>query len=179
MPAYRQHLATSHNNLGNLLADLGKRQEAEEQYRKALTIQEQLAADFPAVPEYRLDLARSHNNLGILLAGLGKRPEAEQQYRKALTIQEQLTADFPAVPAYRHELATSHNNLGIPLAGLGKRTEAEQQFHKALTIKKSWPPTSPPCRSTARSWPQATTTWGFCWPTWGSGRRRSSSTARP
>ena len=88
MPEYRQDLALSHNNLGNLLAGLGKRPEAEQQYRKALTIQEQLAADFPAVPAYRQDLAISHNSLGVLLAGLGKRPEAEEQYRKALAIQE-------------------------------------------------------------------------------------------
>ena len=52
VPAYRQELARSHNNLGNLLVGLGKREEAEAAYRAALEIQEQLAADFPSVPEY-------------------------------------------------------------------------------------------------------------------------------
>ena len=41
---YRRDLATSHNNLGNLLAALGQHEEAEAAYRAALKIQEQLAA---------------------------------------------------------------------------------------------------------------------------------------
>ena len=180
VPAYRQELAHSHNNLGILLADLGKRPEAEEQYRKALAIQEKLAADFPAVPEYRQDLARSHNNLGILLADLGKRPEAEEQYRKALAIQEKLAADFPAVPAYRQDLAISHNNLGILLAGSGEAAGGGGAVPPGPGHPREAGRRLPRrAGRTARTWPPATTTWGFCWPAWGSGRRRRSSTARP
>ena len=136
VPAYRQELAMSHDKLGNLLADLGKRAEAEGEYRKSLVIFEKLAIDFPAARAYCSGLATNHNNLGNLLTGLGKRAEAEGEYRKALAIQEILAADFPAVPAYRQELATSHNNLGILLAGLGKRAEAEAEYRKALTFRE-------------------------------------------
>ncbi len=52
-PTIGRNWPVSHNNLGNLLADLGKQAEAEEQYRQALAIVEKLAADFPAVPAYR------------------------------------------------------------------------------------------------------------------------------
>ncbi len=126
----------SHNNLGVLLKGLGQGAAAEEQYRKALAIQEKLAADFPAVPDYRQDLALSHNNLGDLLAGLGQRAAAEEQYRKGLAIREKLAADFPAVPAYRQDLARSHNNLGLLLAGLGQGAAAAEQFRKALAIRE-------------------------------------------
>jgi tetratricopeptide (TPR) repeat protein len=142
-------LARSHNNLGNLLRDLGKRAEAETAYRHAAVIQEKLAADFPAVPQYRLELAGSHNNVGILLADLGKRSEAEVAYRRALAIQEKLSADFPAVPQYRLELAKSHNCLGDLLGDLGKRAEAEAAYRRALAIHEKLVadfPTLPPYR---------------------------------
>jgi tetratricopeptide (TPR) repeat protein len=136
VPLYRNGLALSHNNLGVLLADLGKRPEAEEQYRKALAIWGKLVAEFPAMPDHRKHVGVSHINLGLLLAGLGKRPEAEEQYRKALAVLEKLVADFPAVPDYRKHVGVSHINLGLLLAGLGKRPEAEEQFRKALAIEE-------------------------------------------
>src|SRR5207302_194500 len=67
VPQYRQELATSHNNLGFLLADLGKRPEAATAYRQALAIRDKLAADFPAVPAYRVNLGGSQCNFGNLL----------------------------------------------------------------------------------------------------------------
>jgi tetratricopeptide (TPR) repeat protein len=118
-----------------VLADLGKRAEAEAAYRQALAIQDKLAGEYPAVPQYRQELATSHNNLGILHARLGKRAEAEEAYRKALAIHEKLAGEYPAVPQYRQELATSHNNLGNLLASLGKPAEAEAAYRQALAIQ--------------------------------------------
>ncbi len=129
-------LGASHNQLGLLLAGLGKRPEADEQHRKALAVREKLVADFPAVPVYRRELAQSHNNLGLLLAELGKGPEAEEHVRRAQAIQEKLVADFPAVPRYRQDLALSHNNLGLLLGGLKKGPAAEQQYRTALAIQE-------------------------------------------
>jgi tetratricopeptide (TPR) repeat protein len=119
-----------------LLAGLGKRADAEQHYRKAMTLQEKLASDFPAVPEYRRELATSHNNLGIVLKNLGKSAEAEQQYRQALALQEKLASDFPAVPLYRSDQAHSRNNLGSLLRDLGKGAEAEQQYRRALALQE-------------------------------------------
>src|SRR5205085_2380263 len=95
----------SHSGLGILLADLGKRTEAEAEYRAALKEQERLAAEHPHVPEYRQDLAGSHLNLGALLADLGKRTEAEAEYRAALKECERLAAEHPQVPQHRQFLA--------------------------------------------------------------------------
>jgi tetratricopeptide (TPR) repeat protein len=115
-----------------MLAALGKRAEAEEQYGKALAIQEKLAADFPTVPAYRRHLADSHSNLGNLLKGLGKRPEAEEQNRKALAIFEKLAADFPTVPTYRVNLGASYCNLGILVWDSGKPADSLAWYQKAL-----------------------------------------------
>jgi serine/threonine-protein kinase len=134
VPAYRQELATTHNNLGILLATWGGQAEAEVAYRQALTLQDKLAADFPSISQYRHELARSQNNLGNLLKNLGKWPEAEVAYRQALTLQEKLGAEFPTVPAYRQALALSHNNLGLLLEALGKRSEAKAAYRQALNL---------------------------------------------
>jgi serine/threonine protein kinase/tetratricopeptide (TPR) repeat protein len=133
---YKALLAGTQNNLGNLLADMGKRSEAEKQYRNALAIQKRLATDFPSVPKYRQNLAACHNNLGYLLKVLGKQPEAEEQFRKALARQEKLAADFPTEPAYRADLAISHYNLGTLLEVLGTLREAEDQHRDALAIQE-------------------------------------------
>ncbi len=47
-------------NLGNRLADSGKRDEAEAAFARAVTLRERLSAQFPAWPEYRTDLASSY-----------------------------------------------------------------------------------------------------------------------
>jgi tetratricopeptide (TPR) repeat protein len=119
-----------------LLADLGKRREAEQQYRQALALLERLVADFPAVPGHRQELARSHSILARLLAELGRQREAERQYRQALALRERLVADSPAVPEYRARLEGSHNDLGILLAGLGRLPEAEQHYRQALALEE-------------------------------------------
>jgi tetratricopeptide (TPR) repeat protein len=125
-----------HNRLGNLLRDLGKRTEAEPEYRQALALSKQLVVDFPTVPAYRNVLAFSHSTLGTLLTDLRQRTEAEAEVRQALAIVKQLAADFPAVPKYRTNLVGSHIQLGDLLRGQGKRTEAEAEFRQALALLK-------------------------------------------
>jgi hypothetical protein len=112
-PAYRHELTKTHNNLGNLWRELGKRPQAEEQLRKALALVERLAADFPTVPEYRRDLGNAHTNLGNVFMVPGQLPQAEEQYHKALVLQEKLAAEFPAVTQYQVDLGSSYCNLGI------------------------------------------------------------------
>jgi tetratricopeptide (TPR) repeat protein len=119
-----------------LLAGLGKRGEAEAAYRRALVIEDKLAADSPTVPEYRRALAGSHNNLGNLLGDLGKHAEAEAAFRQALVSQERLAADFPSVREYRQNLASGHYSLGVLLYGLKKHGEAEAAFRRALSIRE-------------------------------------------
>jgi hypothetical protein len=53
-PEFRQNLAKSHANRGNLLRATSRLKEAE----KALSIRKQLAADFPSRPAFRQELAR-------------------------------------------------------------------------------------------------------------------------
>jgi tetratricopeptide (TPR) repeat protein len=113
VPAYRQDLARSHQNLVNLLHAAGRLQDAETAYLDAIRLKEQLAADFPTVPAYRQALAGIHNNLGILLAARGRHQEAEKAYHRALALGKQLAAEFPNMPDYRNELAGTMVNVAL------------------------------------------------------------------
>ena len=99
MASVREELATRRHNLGNLLNSLGKNGEAEAAYRAALTIQEQLVADFARVPAYRQESGRAPTTTWAICsrrwggAGRRRRPTGA-----ALKIREQLAADFPPVP---------------------------------------------------------------------------------
>ena len=46
---FRSLLATSHNNLGNVLLTMGKPTEAESEHRKALAIRQKLADAHPTI----------------------------------------------------------------------------------------------------------------------------------
>jgi Tfp pilus assembly protein PilF len=94
----------AHNNLGLVLVEQGKTQEAEKHYRQALRL----------MPEYY----EAHSNLGLLLARQGKGEEAVAHYKKALAIH----------PGY----AAAHNNLGMLFAEQGKIKEAEEHYRQAL-----------------------------------------------
>jgi protein O-mannosyl-transferase len=96
----------AHNNLGLLLTETNRTDEAMTHFRKALEIN----------PLY----ARAHNNLGNLLMQINRTEEAMTHFRKALEIN----------PDY----AETHTNLGILLVKTNRTEEAMTHFRKALEI---------------------------------------------
>ena len=101
----------AHNNLGNALADDGRRPEAMAQYGEALRLE----------PGY----AKAHNNLGIALADADRGPEAVAQYEEALRL--------------RPDFAEAHNNLGNALLESGKTVEAIDQYRETLRLNPDFP----------------------------------------
>jgi tetratricopeptide (TPR) repeat protein len=96
----------AHNNLGNLLLQKGKVDEAITHFHEALQIK----------PDY----TEAHNNLGYALFQKGGADEAIVQYQQAL----QINPDY----------ANAHNNLGLALLQQGKVEDALDQYHQALRI---------------------------------------------
>ncbi len=94
------------SNYGIILKNIGKLQEAELSYRKAI--------------EIKPDFAEGHYNLGIILKNIGKLPEAELSYRKAIKLNPNND--------------DAHSNLGILLRDLGKLKEAELSARKAIEL---------------------------------------------
>jgi tetratricopeptide (TPR) repeat protein len=96
----------AHNNLGIVLANMGRADEAVVQYQKAL--------------EVKPNHADAYYNLGHLFAKMGRTDEALAHYQKALDIDP------------NH--AKAHINLGGLLADLGRADEALAHYAKASEI---------------------------------------------
>ena len=101
---YMSDMPSGPYNLGNLYAAQGKVEEAERQYRRALSIDDQLYM--------------AQANLAMLLASAGRLDEAESLLREA-----HLRQPGNAALAF---------NLGLLLAETGKRAEAERALRAAL-----------------------------------------------
>jgi len=101
----------AHNNLGLLLSDQGRIEEAMQHYHQSLQIN-------PNNDE-------ALYNLGVALAGEGRFDEAIENYRKAIQID----------PNFGDAL----NNLGVALADEGRFDEAIKNYHRALQISPDFP----------------------------------------
>jgi Flp pilus assembly protein TadD len=100
----------AHNNLGVLLRNQGRREEAIEHYHMAIQINPN---HFDAL-----------DNLGVVLADEGRFDEAIENYQKAIQIN----------PDYFDAL----NNLGVALAAKGRFDEAIENYQKAIRINPNY-----------------------------------------
>ena len=132
----RSRQAQAYFRMGRLNQILGRSQESENAYRRAVALGRQLVADLPTRPEFLKTLAGSHNSLGLLLSATGRLTEAEAAYADALVIYRQLAAAFPDRPDGRQAMAGSHSNLGNLLFNTGRPKEAEATQSEALAIRK-------------------------------------------
>jgi tetratricopeptide (TPR) repeat protein len=98
------------NNLGAILRQAGKPEEAIGYFKQALRI--------------KPDLAEAHYNLGVTLARLERTHEAIEHYEQAL----RLNPDF----------AEAHYNLGVALAEAGRVPEAMEHWQQALRLKPDY-----------------------------------------
>ena len=94
--------------------DRGRLDEAEDWYRKSLTINEELG-DRPG-------MASTYHQLGITAQDRGRLDEAEDWYRKSLTINEEL-GDRPG-------MASTYHQLGMTAQDRGRLDEAEDWYRK-------------------------------------------------
>ena len=115
----RDSVSGIYHQLGNAALTRGLLDEAEDWYRKALTIFEELGD--------RSRMALTYAQLGSNAENRGKLDEAEDSYRKALNIFAEL-GDRPRMASIYHQLGN--------VAALRQRLsdEAEDWYRKALTI---------------------------------------------
>ena len=128
---YRDQLAKSYFNLGILLHQMGKLPEAEEAYRQAIALHEQLAAEDPDAIDYRRDLADDYNNLGAVLRDRGELPKAEKAYRQAVELGEKLVLELPD---HQVNLAGAYHNLGNAVRDQGDPKAALAWYGKAVKL---------------------------------------------
>ena len=98
------------SNLGALLSDAGRLDEAIDSYRRALAID----------PNF----ADAHGNLGVALTRLGRHADAVASLQRALQLK----------PAF----AEAHNNLANALMGLERPGEALPHYERALALRPAF-----------------------------------------
>ena len=139
--ALKPDYAEAQMNLGNVLAEIGSREEAAACYARVLALDPRAAiahynlanmlaalgrpdeaeAHFRAAIAREPAFAEAWGNLGNLLRDRGKPREAEAAYRRAL--------------ALKPEHAEAHNNLGVMIAARGALPEAIAHYRRAVGLR--------------------------------------------
>jgi serine/threonine protein kinase len=133
-PYYRAKLAVTYYHLGLTLQATGKTGEAEDSFRRALKLQEELVRQFPSVPDHRLDLSASQQDLAVLLKSQGQRDQADDYFRRCQHLLEKLTADFSHVSLYQSDLAKYYSNRGTYFREEKRMKLAETYFRDAVRV---------------------------------------------
>jgi serine/threonine-protein kinase len=108
-------------------------------YRHAVDLFRQLAADFPANPVYRRHLAQCESALGNLPESVVPAAEAEEARKHALALRKSLVGDWPDNDGYRCDLTESYRTIGVLLRKRGDSHEAEETFREGLGLFTSAP----------------------------------------
>ncbi len=132
--AVRRETAGAYLRVGEIYQRLGKANQAEQAYRRAVALLEELLAEVPTHIDYSRDWATAMQRMARLLGETGRLSEAEATYR-ALLERQKATAIAPgAEPDHRHELALTWNGLAVVLHRAGSDAEAESAWRDASTI---------------------------------------------
>jgi tetratricopeptide (TPR) repeat protein len=114
----RYHIAVTYHQLGNAAFLRERLDEADDWYRKSLTVREELG-DHPG-------MAHSYHQLGMVARRRNRLDEADDWYRKSLTVKEEL--------GDRRSMASSYAELGNIALLRGRLAEAVDWYLKAATI---------------------------------------------
>jgi serine/threonine-protein kinase len=134
-----QHLSdwgASLNNIGTILYDLGRLQEAEQHFRDSIVPQRRAVALKPDVGTYRKFLSNHYSSLGDTLKKRGRPAEALAAQRDAREIRVALTRDFPDNPDFQSLLASSDGNISSLMDDLGDRAGAIRALEAGRSLQE-------------------------------------------
>ena len=131
---WMNQLATSHDLVGDALANQLQVDEALTAYRAALSIREKLAAESPSDRKLQRGLSLSHNKLGDILLRQGQLNEALAAFQTAQAISEPLTRADPANLEWQRDMLVIHHKIGDVLVKQGNFTEAAKAYRASLVI---------------------------------------------
>eukprot|EP00747_Dinoflagellata_sp_TGD_P133605 gnl/TRDRNA2_/TRDRNA2_175215_c0_seq8.p1 gnl/TRDRNA2_/TRDRNA2_175215_c0~~gnl/TRDRNA2_/TRDRNA2_175215_c0_seq8.p1 ORF type:complete len:531 (+),score=133.83 gnl/TRDRNA2_/TRDRNA2_175215_c0_seq8:96-1688(+) len=115
-------VAVTLNNIGSILHDEGKFQDALEKYLSALQV------NMATVGHDHPETAATHNSIGTLFQDLGDDLAAQEHFEKCLDIQQK------TVGAVSADVASTYNNLGTILYRRGELEDAAKLLEKALAV---------------------------------------------
>ena len=131
---FQRNLASSHNNIGNLLRATGRSAEAHGEYEAGLAIWKRVVVANPTVIQFQSHLASAYNNIGLLLKERGKRVDALKAYQSALATRQTLADANPTDAKLQADLVYSQYNMGMLLREASSPAEALKAYESALAI---------------------------------------------
>jgi Tfp pilus assembly protein PilF len=147
--------ARGHVMVGDAYQNLGRIDEAIQEYKTTLTLKPNSAE---VHSNQVIDYTAVHNNLGTVYQKLGRQEEAIQEYKTALTLKpnsaeihynlgavyrktgriEEAIQEYETAITLNPDYAEAHNNLGNGYESLGRADKAIQEFKTALTLKPNY-----------------------------------------
>jgi eukaryotic-like serine/threonine-protein kinase len=135
-PAVRHEAGWAGVRAGDIEAKLGRPQEAEAAYARALAVLEPLVKEHPEVSAFRQTLAIALNAKGINDFATHRSEEAKAAHERARDLRQQLRAEKPRDADALRDLAASHHNLGDIHLAAHHGADAEAAFKAALSLKE-------------------------------------------
>jgi eukaryotic-like serine/threonine-protein kinase len=132
--SYRQDLANTLYNLGNLDYQSERLEAALDLHRRAKAIRERLVTEFPRNPDHRNELANSFTALGAIRFNGGHFAEGLANDRQADELYKALVRDYPDVGDYAHRRGMILANLGLLEWREGKLDDAMRSVREAVVI---------------------------------------------
>ena len=136
MPDARWKLAAAYRELGNLLPASGRSAEGLELYERAVTLERDLAEQFPEKLNYQTNFAIDLAQLGQKLAGAGRLAQATSAAQEAAQHFEQVHTTFPDRLGEQWEHVRARAIFAELLYQTGNVPEANQQIDEAKAFQQ-------------------------------------------
>ncbi len=124
------------NNLGTILLNGKKIDEAEDCHRQAIEILEQLTNKEPSFTSYRADLALSYNRLGRVQSQRGDDAAAIETYKTAIYWQDMLVRQDPRNATVHSTLGGIYHNLAVLLERAKQYENAAEALRHAIKLQR-------------------------------------------
>src|SRR5262249_18618574 len=127
-------LSFAHDNIGDVLIDIGKVAEALAAYKASLAIAAKLAESDPGNTDWQDRLSAARENIGDVLLTQSELEEALTTYRASLAIADRLAITDPGNADRQHGLSGLYNKIGDVLLAQGNFVAALEAYRTEFVI---------------------------------------------
>lgn len=130
----REALLSNHHALACAFEQLGEFGQAEESFRTAIQLAEQLERDFPGQPQKCDEHAHCLLSFANFLRKRGRSDESLKVSQKAVMIFNELVSEYSQIHEYRYKLGLALNTHGLDLNQQNELVQAESVFDRSKNI---------------------------------------------
>lgn len=127
--------AVAMNNMGALLARMGKQEEAKQMMEDALRIYSYLLEQEPRNTEHMIHAACTLDNMGTLFGNMDRLDDSKRMYQSALQMYMDVTGVNSNDTSCNEYAALTMENLGDVLERMGRRDDAKWMYENAKKVR--------------------------------------------